>query len=73
MRINCCGDNINDYDNRKKKRVVAGYFGLQDKYVIKELLNRERTTLYRLEVGIIPHPKRRLKKDALLPVFLNEL
>lgn len=49
---------------RKTQREVAEYFGFKDKYVVKRLLNRQREKRRKLEVGIVPRPKGRPRKDA---------
>ena len=48
----------------KTQREVAEYFGCKDKYVEKRLLNRQREKRRKLEAGIVPRPKGRLRKDA---------
>lgn len=48
----------------KNQREVAEYYGFQDKQVVKGLLKRERRKERRLEVGILPRPKGRPRKDA---------
>lgn len=48
----------------KTQREVAEYFGFKDKYVVKELLKRERRKERKLEAGILPRPKGRPRKDA---------
>ena len=48
----------------KTQREVAEYFGLKDKYVVKELLKRERRKERNLKAGIFPRPKGRPRKDA---------
>lgn len=48
----------------KTQREVAEYFGSKDKYVVKRLLNRQREKRRKLEAGIVPRPKGRLRKDA---------
>lgn len=49
----------------KTQREIAEYFGLRDKQVVKELLKRERRKERKLEAGILPRPKGRLRKAAL--------
>ena len=49
----------------KTKREIAEYFGLRDKYVVKQLLARERRKEKKAEAGILPRPKGRPRKDAL--------
>lgn len=49
----------------KTQREVAEYFGFKDKYVVKELLKRERRKERKLESGTLPRPKGRLRKDPL--------
>jgi len=48
----------------KTQREVAEYYGLKDKYVVKQLLIRERRKEGKLEAGILPRPKGRPGKDA---------
>ena len=48
----------------KTQREVAEHFGFQDKYVVKQLLVRERRKERKLEAGIMPRPKGRLRKEA---------
>ena len=49
----------------KTKREIAEHFGLRDKYVVKQLLARERRKEKKAEAGILPRPKGRPSKDAL--------
>lgn len=48
----------------KTQREVAEHFGFKDKYVVKQLLVRERRKERKLEAGIVPRPKGRPKKTA---------
>ena len=48
----------------KTKREIAEHFGLRDKYVVKQLLTRERRKEKKSEAGILPRPKGRPRKDA---------
>ena len=48
----------------KTQREVAEHFGFKDKYVVKELLKRQRAKQRKLEAGIVPRPKGRPRKDA---------
>lgn len=48
----------------KTQREVAEHFGLKDKYVVKELLKRQRRKQRRQEAGILPRPQGRPRKDA---------
>ena len=48
----------------KSQREVAEYFGLKDKYVVKNLLNRQRRKQEKMEAGIILRPKGRPRKTA---------
>ena len=48
----------------KTQREIADILGLQDKYVVKELLKRERKKMRKIEAGIMPRPKGRPKKDS---------
>ena len=49
----------------KTKREIAEHLGLRDKYVVKQLLARERRKKKKAEAGILPRPKGRPRKDAL--------
>ena len=49
----------------KTKREIAEHFGLRDKYVVKQLLARERRKEEKIMAGIMPHPKGRPRKDAV--------
>ena len=49
----------------KTQREVAGHYGFKDKYVVKQLLTRERRKERKLEAGIIPRPKGRQRKSAV--------
>lgn len=48
----------------KTQREVAEHYGFKDKYVVKQLLTRERRKERKLEAGIIPRTKGRLRKNA---------
>lgn len=48
----------------KTQREIAEHYGLKDKYVIKELLKRERRKQKKIAAGIAPKPKGRPRKDA---------
>ena len=48
----------------KTQREVAEYFGFKDKYVIKELMRRERKKERRMEAGIVPRLKGRPRKGT---------
>ena len=48
----------------KTKREIAEHFCLRDKYVVKQLLSRERRKEKKAEAGILPRPKGRPRKDA---------
>ena len=48
----------------KTKREIAEHFGLRDKYVVKQLLTRERRKEEKAKVGILPRAKGRPGKDA---------
>lgn len=48
----------------KTKREIAEHFGLRDKYVVKQLLTRERRKEKKIIEGIIPRPKGRPRKNA---------
>ena len=56
----------------KTKREIAEHFGLRDKYVVKQLLARERRKEKKAEAGILPRPKGRPRKDALPRDMLAE-
>ena len=49
----------------KTQREVAEYYGFKDKYVVKQLLIRERRKERKLEAGIVPRPKGRSRKNAV--------
>lgn len=48
----------------KTQREVAEHFGFKDKYVVKQLLTRERRKERNLEVGIVPRPKGRPREET---------
>lgn len=48
----------------KTQREVAEHFGFKDKYVVKQLLTRERRKERNLEVGIVPRPKGRPREKT---------
>ena len=48
----------------KTKREIAEHFGLRDKYVVKQLLARERRKEEKIMAGIMPRPKGRPRKDT---------
>ena len=48
----------------KTQREVAEHYGFKDKYVVKQLLTRERRKERKLEAGILPRPKGRPRKDG---------
>ena len=48
----------------KTKREIAEHFGLRDKYVVKQLLARERRKEEKIVAGILPRPKGRPRKDT---------
>ena len=48
----------------KTKQEIAEYLGLRDKYVVKQLLARERRKEEKIMAGIMPRPKARPRKDA---------
>ena len=48
----------------KSQREVAEHFGSKDKYVVKELLKRERRKQRKQAAGIILQPKGRPRKDT---------
>ena len=47
----------------KTQREVAEHFGLKDKYVVKQLLMRERRKEEKKKAGILPRPKGRPRKN----------
>lgn len=49
----------------KTQREIANHLGFADKYVVKQLLTRERRKAEKLEAGIKPRPKGRPRKDAV--------
>ena len=51
----------------KTKREIAEHFGLRDKYVVKQLLTRERRKEAKAKAGISPRPKGRPRKDGQAP------
>ena len=44
---------------------IAEHYGFKDKYVVKQLLTRERRKERKLEAGIVPRPKGRPRKDGV--------
>ncbi|MGI6025482.1 MAG: imidazolonepropionase [Candidatus Scatomorpha sp.] len=48
----------------KTQREVAEHFGFKDKHVVKGLLKRQRKQQRMLEMGLVPRPKGRPRKDA---------
>ena len=48
----------------KTQREIAEHFGLRDKYVVKQLLTRERRKEEKAKAGIQPRPKGRPRKYA---------
>lgn len=48
----------------KTQREVAEHLGLDSKYVVKELLKRQRRKQAKLASGILPKPKGRPRKSA---------
>ena len=52
----------------KTKREIAEHFGLRDKYVVKQLLARERRKEEKIVAGILPRPKGRPRKDGQPPM-----
>ena len=48
----------------KTKREIAEHFGLRDKYVVKQLLTRERRKEKKIIEGIMPRPKGRPRKNV---------
>ena len=48
----------------KTQREVAEHYGFKDKYVVKQLLTRERRKERKLKAGILPLPKGRPRKKS---------
>ena len=48
----------------RSQREVAEYFEFKDKYVVKNLLKRQRRKQEKIEAGIIPQPQGRPRKDT---------
>ena len=48
----------------KTKREIAEHFGLRDKYVVKQLLTRERRKEKKIIAGIMPRAQGRPRQDA---------
>ena len=48
----------------KTYREIATFFGLKDRRVIEQLMNRERRKQKRIAAGIMPRAKGRPRKDA---------
>lgn len=48
----------------KTHQEIANYFGFKDKYVVKELLKRERRKEKRIAAGIPSKPQGRPRKDS---------
>lgn len=55
----------------RSQREIAEHFGLRDKYVVKELLKRERRIAGKISAGILPKAKGRPRKDGF-PSRQNE-
>ena len=49
----------------KTQREVAEHYGFKDKYVVKQLLIRERRKERKLDAGIVQRPKGRPRKQAV--------
>ena len=56
----------------KTQREVAEHLGLRDKYVVKQLLNRERRRAAKKAAGITLRPKGRPRKDAAARDVISE-
>ena len=57
----------------KTQREVAEHYGFKDKYVVKQLLTRERRKERKLEAGIIPRPKGRPRKgDVPMDIVVEQ-
>ena len=48
----------------KTQREIADVLGVQDKYVVKELLRRERNRMRKIVSGTMPRPKGRPRKAS---------
>lgn len=48
----------------KTQQEIADALGLENKYVVKELLKRERRKIRKIEAGIMPRHKGRPRKDS---------
>ena len=48
----------------KTQREVAEQFGFKNKYVVKNLLKRQREKRRKLAAGIVPRPKGRARKGS---------
>ena len=55
----------------KTQREIAEYYGFKNKYVVKQLLTRERRKEQKLKAGIVPRPKDRPGK-ILRPKILQQ-
>lgn len=51
-------------NNGKTQQEIAEHFGLADKYVVRQLLKRERTKLRKMSKGIFPKAKGRPRKES---------
>ena len=51
----------------KTKREIAEHFGIREKYVVKQLLTRERRKEKKIMEGIMPRPKGRPRKGSQTP------
>ena len=49
--------------NGMTQREIAEHLGVKDRYVVKELLKRERRKERKLKAGIVPLPKGRPSND----------
>ncbi len=56
----------------KSQREVAEHFGFKDKYVVKEVLKRQRRKQRKIEAGIVPRPKGRPRKDTAVRDIVAE-
>ena len=50
--------------NGKTYREIAETLGLENKYVVKQALLREKRKVQKIEAGILPRPQGRPRKDA---------
>lgn len=56
----------------KSQREIAEHLGLQDKYVVKELLKRQRRKQAKVAAGLIPKAQGRPRKDTPRDVVADQ-